>query len=164
MGGAPENPDDVAQPARFLSPDQYEEFLLDVHAGKRRQGYPYDSYDSVEDKHPPAGYQSFAVQAKPQTLQVNSKEEHHGFHVQAVPSSPPKPSTSGEVVAMQTMLRRTRSGRKGECYERVEDTSQLKTERWNRTLGGYGGTGKPVVPQQVHKGPPWDWRGPRLHA
>ncbi|XP_075731131.1 uncharacterized protein LOC119181885 isoform X2 [Rhipicephalus microplus] len=148
-GGAPENPDDVAQPARFSSPDQYQELLLDVQAGKRRQGYPYDS---VENKHPPTGYQSFAVQAKPQTLQVNSKEEHLGFHDQVVPSSPPKPSTSGEVVAMQTMLRRTRSGRKGECYKRVEDTSQLKTEWWSRTLGGYGGTGKPVSRSRSTRG------------
>ncbi|KAL1481991.1 hypothetical protein MTO96_034090 [Rhipicephalus appendiculatus] len=132
---------------------------------------------SAEERYPPAGYQSFTVQAKPQPLPVKSKEEYHGFSVQAVPTPPPKPSevfsmqavprkpkpsssdevfsmqaiprrpkpsTSDEVFAMQTMPRRTPSRPKGERYEHVEETPQLKTEWWSRAAGGYDGAGRPA--------------------
>lgn len=216
-GSAVKNPDDATQPARFLSPEQYQDFLLDVRAGKKRQGYPVratpsnvaqelgryqdflcsvlpegtsagvmaaevrkyhkfmlgtnnpppEDYEiivasnkgiakvvkpvasgSAEDGQPPAGYQSFAVQAKPEPLQAKNQEEYHESNVRALP----KPSHSDEVFAMQTMPRRTPSRPKGERYEHLEDTPQLKTEWWSRAVVGYDGTGRSASRSRSSRG------------
>ncbi|KAL3252421.1 hypothetical protein MRX96_017732 [Rhipicephalus microplus] len=201
----------------FLSPEQYQDFLLDVRAGKKRHGYPVratpsnvaqelgryqdflcsvlpegtsagvmaaevrkyhkfmlgtnnpppEDYEiivasnkgiakvvkpvasgSAEDGQPPAGYQSFAVQAKPEPLQAKNQEEYHESNVRALP----KPSHSDEVFAMQTMPRRTPSRPKGERYEHLEDTPQLKTEWWSRAVVGYDGTGRSASRSRSSRG------------
>ncbi|KAH6941392.1 hypothetical protein HPB50_017893 [Hyalomma asiaticum] len=222
-GGAPKNPEEGAgQQARFLPPDQYQDFLLDVRAGKKRLGYPVRATPSnvaqelgryqdflcgvfpegtspatlaaelgkyhqfilgtnaprpssggyeflmasnkgvakvlkptgsggAEDK-PPAGYQSFTVRAKPQLPKVKSDEEYHGFAVQAIPATPPKESSSDNIFTMQTVPRRIPSRPKGERYEHMEDTPQLKTEWWSRAAGVYDGTGRPASRSRSKRG------------
>ncbi|XP_054931429.1 uncharacterized protein [Dermacentor andersoni] len=193
---APKNPEEgAAQPAMFLPPDQYQDFLLDVRAGRKRSGYPvrgtpsnvaqelgryhdflcsvlpegtspntlaaevgkyrqfilgtngpgHDNYEFLVATNKgvakvvkpsaassadnlgksPAGYQSFTVQAKP---------------------------PSDNAFAMQAMPRRSPSRPKGERYEHIEETPQLRTEWWSRTAGAFDGTGRPASRSRSMRG------------
>ncbi|KAK8764997.1 hypothetical protein V5799_032396 [Amblyomma americanum] len=217
--GGQKEEEGAPQQARFLSPDQYQDFLLGVRAGRRPLGYPvratpsavaeelgryhdflgsvmpedaprdamaaevgkYHSFmlgagnaPSRENKFtefllasdkgvarvvkpvPPAeaaqgaagsrlppGYQSFTVQAKP-TVGAKLKEgaegqQYHEFTVQAKPEQDEmaRRSSSDNQFTMQTRPQRMPSRMKGERYEHMEDTPQLKTEWWSRAAGMY---------------------------
>ncbi|XP_077550046.1 uncharacterized protein LOC144163112 [Haemaphysalis longicornis] len=212
--GAPQQPPEgAAQEGRFVPPEKYQDFLLDVKAGRKPKGFPtnvtpsklaaelgryQDFLCSVlpEDTSPRAiaeqvgkyrkfivgdddkytefamannqglarvsrpdamgmgGYQPFAVQAKP-LGNGEDDAENYGFAIAARPGEGVVPEDNQ--FAMQTRPQRIPSRAKGERYEHVQNTPELKTEWWSHVVpasksksvrGWRGGPGRPKSPHR----------------